>query len=98
LFYAAQTLADSGSYSQAQSTYQQLVATYSTSKYATASLKELFAIEGAATNNYSSLKNYFTGIVNQQANDELVKIADFLANLCDVNLRITKLPLPGTRV
>jgi tetratricopeptide (TPR) repeat protein len=86
LFYAAQTLADSGSYSQAQSTYQQLVATYSTSKYATASLKELFAIEGAATNNYSSLKNYFTGIVNQQANDELVKIADFLANLCDVKL------------
>ena len=87
LFYTAQTLADSGSYTQAQNTYRQIVATYPSSKYAMASLKELFAIEGVATNNYPSLKNYFTGIVNQQSNDELVKIADFLSNLCDVKLQ-----------
>ena len=86
MFYASQTLADSGNYTQAKTGYQQLVSTYPASKYATASLKELFSIEQGATNDYASLKNYYTGIVNQQTNDELVKISGFLSNLCDIKL------------
>ena len=86
MFYASQTLADSGNYTQAQTGYQQLVSTYPASKYAIASLKELFSIEQGATNDYALLKNYYSGIVNQQTNDELVKIAGFLSNLCDIKL------------
>jgi len=86
MFYASQTLADSGNYTQAKTGYQQLVTTYPASKYAIASLKELFTIEEGATNDYVSLKNYYTDIVNQQTNDDLVKIAGFLSNLCDIKL------------
>ncbi len=86
MFYASQTLAESGNYTQAQTGYQQVVSTYPASKYSIASLKELFTIEESATNDYTSLKNYYVGIVNQQPNDELVRIADFLSNLCDIKL------------
>lgn len=86
MFYTAKTLADSGEYLQAKTGYQQLVTTYPDSKYAMASLKELFVIEPSAGNDYTSLKNYYINLMNQQTNDKLVKIADFLSNLCDIRL------------
>lgn len=86
LFDAAKTLADSGNYTQAKTGYQQVVTTYPDSKYSSASLKELFVIEQSAGNDYTSLKNYYINLMNQQTNDELVKIADFLSNLCDIRL------------
>jgi tetratricopeptide (TPR) repeat protein len=86
LFNTAKTLADSANYIPAKTTYQQVVATYPFSKYSSASLKELFAIEQSAGNDYTSLKNYYINLTDQQTNDELVKIADFLSNLCDIRL------------
>ena len=86
MFNTAGSLTTSGNYYQAKATYQELVATFPSSNFATASLKELFALEPTAGNNYASLKNYYLGIINQHVNNRLTKSAEFLANRCDIAL------------
>jgi len=86
LFYASHTLADSGQYSQAKTGYIQLIETYPYSEFAIAALKEMFVIEAEISNDYSSLKSYYNDIIIEQPDEELAKIADFLANLCDIQL------------
>ncbi len=56
------------------------------SEFAIAALKEMFIIETEISNDYSSLKSYYTDIIIEQPDEELAKIADFLANLCDIQL------------
>jgi tetratricopeptide (TPR) repeat protein len=86
LFYASETLADSGQYNQAKAGYIQLVESYPYSEFAMAALKELFVLEAEVSDDYNSLKSYYNDIVTEQADEELAKIADFLANLCDIKL------------
>ncbi len=73
-------------YAQAKTVFEELISTYPESKYAQASLKELVDIEKYAENDYVSLKSYLNSDPNIQNNPELVKLADFLANRCNLKL------------
>ncbi|OYT13322.1 MAG: hypothetical protein B6I19_05760 [Bacteroidetes bacterium 4572_114] len=82
-FENANALVGSGNYNQAETAYQQIVNTWPESKYALASLKELFALEHVAGDDYTSLKNYYLDI---DQNPELQKLARHLEAFCDVTL------------
>ncbi len=73
-------------YSAAQTTYQEIIVQYPNTKYAQASLKELFSLEAFINNDYSELKSYYNSEPNITNNPDLVKLADFLINFCDIKL------------
>lgn len=82
-FDAATLKVKNGDYTGAKAGYQQLIADYSVSKFAQAAMKELFSLEVVAGNNYEELKNYFNTLQN---NANLEKLADHLANFCDIKI------------
>jgi len=86
IFTQAGTLADSGQYAQAKTKYMQLVNQYPGSEYAAASLKELLSIEKSSTEDFSTLKSYYTSVISQCADSSLCKTADFLSNLCNIQM------------
>lgn len=87
LFTQAGTFADSGQYVQANATYEQLVNQYPNSDYAVAALKEMYIIENLSTENFTSLKNYYASIANQNPNTQICKTANFFSNLCDIQMK-----------
>ncbi len=86
MFNNASNLAQQEDYSGAKTTYQLVITQYPNTKFAQAALKELVNLEKYAGNNYSSLKTYYETEPAVQNNPELVKLADFLANRCNIKL------------
>ncbi|MCD4697274.1 MAG: T9SS type A sorting domain-containing protein [Bacteroidales bacterium] len=73
-------------YAGAKADFLQIVNLYPTSKYSQASLKELYSIEAFVSNDYAELKTYYNSEPNITNNPELTKLADFLANFCEIKL------------
>jgi hypothetical protein len=86
MYNTAQTLISNEDYSLAKKQFQQIVTTYPTSKYAQASLRELFSLEEFDTDDYTELKSYYSIEQVIQNNPDLLKLADFLANYCEIKL------------
>jgi len=86
LFTQAGILADSGQYTQANSKYVQLVNQYPGSDYTTAALKEMYIIENVSAGNYTLLNTYYASVLAQNPNTQVGKTADFLSNLCDIEM------------
>jgi hypothetical protein len=86
LYFSAQENIDQGEYVAAQSDYQQIVTEYPASLYSQAALRELWSIEEEVENDYSTLKAYYNTEPNIISTPELTKLADFLANFCDIKL------------
>jgi hypothetical protein len=86
LYISAQENIDQGEYAAAQSDYQQIVTEYPASLYSQAALRDLWSIEEDVANNYSTLKSYYNTEPNIISTPELTKLADFLANFCDIKL------------
>jgi outer membrane protein assembly factor BamD (BamD/ComL family) len=93
VFSSAQLLYDSAkvniqnnNYTEAESQLKQIVTDYPETEVAKTSLKELYVLEELADSNYTVLKNYYNTEPNLQNNDELSKLAGWLANYCDVKI------------
>jgi hypothetical protein len=86
LYFSAQENIDQGEYAAAKSDYQQIVTEYPASLYSQAALRELWSIEEEVENDYSTLKSYYNTEPNIISTPELTKLADFLANFCDIKL------------
>ncbi len=86
MYLAARGKIEAEDFTGAKADFQQLVLLYPETKYAQAALKEIYSLEAFVTNNYEYLKSYYITepiIVN---NPELAKLADFLANFCEIKL------------
>ncbi len=86
MFNSASNLAAQEDYTGAKAQYKQVVLQYPDTKFAQAALKELVNLEKYAGNDYTSLKAYYETEPAVQNNPELVKLADFLANRCNIKL------------
>lgn len=73
-------------YTGAKEEFQQIITQYPDTKFAQASLKELVNIEEYAGNDFNGLKSYYDTDPSIQNNTELLKLADFLANRCNLKL------------
>ncbi len=77
---------NTGDYLSAKSSMQQIIIDYPTSKFAKASIKELFSLEKFVANDFSTLKSYYNSEPNIQNNPNLLKLADYLINSCEIKL------------
>jgi hypothetical protein len=76
-----------GDYTDAKSVFQLLVETYPNSEYTPAAMKELFAIEPYAGDNFSGLKTYYLTNDSILADTALAELSGFLANDCNIQLQ-----------
>ena len=86
MFNGASNLVQQEDYTGAKAQYQQVVLQYPDTKFAQAALKELVNLEKYAGNDYTELKSYYETEPAIQNNPQLVKLADFLANRCNIKL------------
>jgi len=86
MYLAAQDEVANGNYTAAKSGFQEVVFQYPSSKYAHASLKEMYSLEFNISNDYAELKNYYTTEPSITNNPDLTKLADFLVNFCEIKL------------
>jgi len=73
-------------FSGAKTTFSQVVTQYPETHHASASLKELYALEQYATNDYSGLKQYYLTDQTILSDSILNALGGFLANKCDVKM------------
>jgi hypothetical protein len=86
LYSSAETKIEEENYTGAKTDLLQLVSTYPSSIYAEAALKVLYPLEELTGNNYMSLQEYYRTNTAILGDSSLVKLADFLANFCDIKL------------
>ncbi len=86
LYIVAQGKIEQEDYSGAKSAFQQIIADYSSSKFAQAALREIFSIEEYATDDYASLKTFYNTETTIQSNPTLAKLADYLTNFCEIKI------------
>jgi tetratricopeptide (TPR) repeat protein len=86
LYLEARENIESEYYSAAKADFEQIVDEYPETEFAKAAMKELYPLEELTGNNYTSLKEYYNTHTAIQGNPELIKLADFLANFCDIKL------------
>ncbi len=73
-------------YTGAKTDFQQIINDYPTSKYSQAALRELFSLEEYASDDYVALKTYYSTNSIILNNPELEKLAEYLANYCEIKL------------
>lgn len=73
-------------YADAKTTFESVVELYSSTQYAGAAMKKLFALEKFSDNDYSALIQYYETNDSIQADTVLTKLAVFLANKCEIKL------------
>jgi len=83
LYTLAISQCDSGNYFSAVSTFKSIVDLYPHSVQAQASLKELFAVEELAGNDYLSLQQYYLTGDSILADSNLTRIGSYLAIRCN---------------
>jgi len=86
LYLNARENIETENYVAAKSDFEQIVEEYPESKYSEAALKELLPLEAYTDNNYTNLKTYYDTDSTIQNYEELARLADFLANFCDIKL------------
>jgi len=69
-------------YSNAETTFKELIETYPESRFAIAAMHELFALEHFTDNDFYKLYDYLTSFTPTDSN--LFNVADFLATRCHV--------------
>jgi tetratricopeptide (TPR) repeat protein len=72
-------------YGNAETTFKELIETYSQSRFAIAALRELFALEHYQYQGFGILRNYFASFTEEDS--VLFNTADFLATRCHVKDR-----------
>ncbi len=86
LYLSGKSQYDSASYTSAKSIFEMVISQYPVTKYASASMKDLFTIEKFVTNDYETLKQYFVTNTTIQADSLLSELSVFLANKCEIEL------------
>ena len=86
LYLSGKEQYDSSDYASAKNTFEMVVSQYPETKYAGASMKDLFTVEQFVTNNYDGLQQYYNTNAIIQADTILLDLSVFLANKCDVEL------------
>jgi hypothetical protein len=86
LYLSGKAQYDIANYTSAKSTFEMVVSQYPETKYASASLKDLFTVEKFATNDYAALQQYYKTNSVIQTDTVLTKLSVFLANKCDVEI------------
>ncbi len=86
LYLSGKAQYESANYSIAKSTFEMVINQYPDTKYASASMKDLFSVEKYLTNDYNLLYQYYTTNSVIQSDSILVSLADFLANKCDIEM------------
>lgn len=86
MFEVANTLFETEDYAGAKSMYEMLVDQYPQSKFAKAAMQELFALEKFVSDDYSSLKQYYTTNSTIQSNAVLSETGSYMVSKCDVKL------------
>jgi hypothetical protein len=86
MFYSAENDFEQGDYTAAKNGYKQVVEQYTESKFAKASIKQLFSVEEYEANDYNELMQYFRTNSIVLSNPDLEKLAEFFANKCDIKL------------
>ena len=86
MYNSAQVKIIQEDYAGAKADFQQIITDYPTSKFAQASLRELYSLEEYATDDYTSLKTYYNTEAVIQNNPDLAKLAEYLMNFCEIKL------------
>jgi hypothetical protein len=86
LFMSAQSLVEQENYTDAKNSFQLLIELYPESKYADASMKELFGLEKFVSNDYTGLQQYYETNCTIQSDTSLNKLGGFLINKCNLKL------------
>ncbi len=86
LYLSGKALYDTANYTSAKSTFEMVISQYPETKYASASMKDLFTIEKFVANDYGVLQQYYNTNSIIQADSILTKLSIFLANKCDVEM------------
>jgi tetratricopeptide (TPR) repeat protein len=86
LYATGQTQVADSNYTAAKTTFQQLVTTYPNEEPATHALKEILYLEPLAGNDFTGLKNWYLTQPEILNHDQLVKLANNLANKCNEKL------------
>jgi hypothetical protein len=86
MYNSAQDKITMEDYAGAKADFQQIISDYPNSKYSQAALRELFTLEEFESNDYQVLQSYFNSNTNIQNNPALDKLADYLANFCNIKL------------
>jgi hypothetical protein len=86
LYESAEQSIENEAYADAKSDLKELVSNYPETMYAQSALKTLYPLEELTGNNYSSLQEYYRTNTAILGDSSLVKLANFLANFCDIKL------------
>jgi len=86
LYLDARENIENENFAVAKADFEQILDEYPETEYAKAAMKELYPLEEITGNNYSNLKEYYHTHTAIQSDPELTKLADFLANFCDIKL------------
>lgn len=84
MYEVAVNLFDSEDYAGAKTIYQTLIGQYPESKFAKAAMQELFALEQYGSDDYNSLKQYYTSNSTIQSDTTLNETGKYLAAKCDI--------------
>jgi hypothetical protein len=86
MYNSAQEKITQEDYTGAKINFQQIINDYPASIYSQAALRELFSLEEHASNDYAALKTYYSTNYKILNNPELEKLAEYLANSCEIKL------------
>lgn len=79
----ANTLFETGLYTDAKELYQQIVNYYPSTNYALTAMKEMLRLEYFATNDYNTLKQYYLNDSSIITDSSMCVLGSRLANKCD---------------
>ncbi|NPD44521.1 T9SS type A sorting domain-containing protein [Lentimicrobium sp. S6] len=86
LYMDSQTQFEDEEFIASKTTLETIITDYPNTTFAQAAVKDLFIVELFATNDYSSLRQYFNDNPSIQTNDVLKSLAEFFSNRCDIKL------------
>ncbi|NPD48240.1 T9SS type A sorting domain-containing protein, partial [Lentimicrobium sp. S6] len=86
LYETSQTQFEDEEFIASKTTLETIITDYPNTTFAQAAVKDLFIVELFATNDYSSLRQYFNDNPSIQTNDVLKSLAEFFSNRCDIKL------------
>jgi hypothetical protein len=86
LYFEAQENIESEEFAEAKEGLEQIVDEYPQTEYAKAAMKELYSIEEYTGDNYTVLMDYYNNNSVIQGDSSLAKLAEFLANFCEIKL------------
>lgn len=86
LYTAAKEQLENNEYATAKSTFQVIIEQYPDTKFAAASMKDLYVVEKYLSEDYNSLKSYYENNPNIQSKESLSQLSEFIVNKCEIKL------------